>query len=145
MNSVGERFGNFRPRDHGRQRSPAADPFGHRDDVGLHAEIIERLKMRAGSPDPTLDFIGDAQPTMLTNDVVNDFEIITRWNDGSADALNAFGDEDRHLATRLIFDHVLHVVRALQIARWIFQVIRTAVAVTRHRVLDGPHSGRRSI
>src|SRR5262249_32953717 len=83
-----------------------------------------------------LNFVGDTQPAVPANDVVDDLEILLRRCHDPADALNRLADKTGDLAGRLEADQVFDVAGALDVAARVFEVVRATVPVARFRVFD---------
>src|SRR5207247_8168751 len=62
VNSLGEDAGNLWSCDHCGQRTAGADALGHGYDVGHHTLKLEAPEMLASPGEPSLDFVGDANP-----------------------------------------------------------------------------------
>ena len=71
---------------------------------GVTPQFSKPQNLVARAAEAGLHLVGDAQPAVLADDVVDDLEILRRRRDGAADALDRLGDEAGDLAASLVAD-----------------------------------------
>src|ERR1700728_3972941 len=102
MHAVFHHASDLRPRDAGAQWYTVPDALGHRDQVGCDTPVLEAPKRRARAAEARLHLVGDTQPAVLANDIVDDLEILARRSDRPTNPLDRLGNEAGDLARRLI-------------------------------------------
>jgi len=108
VDAGGHLFGDGVGGDDGGEGEAVADGFGHDDDVGDDAIILEAPEVGAGAAEAGLNLIGDADTAGVAGVGVGVGEVIGRVGHGAADALHRLGDVGGHFATGAELDDVEH-------------------------------------
>src|SRR5689334_750292 len=88
-----------------------ADRFSEYDDVRDHTVTLKRPEMRADATVSSLHFVGNANSTGGSHNVVDLVEITRRKNDLTRNARHRLGDEAAK--SFAVFDNVDNVLRIL--------------------------------
>lgn len=95
--------------DHGGERGTVANTLGHDDDVGLDALGLESPESLTGAAEAGLDFVGNADAARRTDVFINFLQVAIGKHDGSAHALDGFGDKARNFSWAGEADQLLDV------------------------------------
>ena len=93
VDAGGKGLGDLWGGDDGGEGEAVADAFGHGDDVGDDALGLEAPVVGAGSSEPGLDFVGDAEASGSPDAGVGSGQVALGEDHGTADALDGFGKE----------------------------------------------------
>src|SRR5262249_53867529 len=116
------------------------EALGSSDDVRRDAPLLDPEPLATSPPPSGLHFVADPDAAVITNDLLDDLEVLLRWRHKSADPLNRFRDESRDPPAGRGPDQLLHVLRTAHVTTRISQPEGTAIAICIMRV---HHAGLR--
>ena len=70
VNALRQRLRDIHSRRDGSERNAIAKALGHGDEIGHDVEVLESPVVIAGSPEPGLHFVGNAQSAVVASDLV---------------------------------------------------------------------------
>src|SRR5580704_3622823 len=117
--------GDLGPRSECAQWEAVGDAFSRDQDVGIDAVVLVS-KHLAGASETRLDFVSDAQDSVLIENLLYFLEVIRRRHDNAAFAHHRLGDEGGDIGGSGETDHVIDRARALAATLfWIIAPLRS--------------------